>query len=148
VTLRTATTEDDRAAALAIRRTVFVEEQGVPMAEEFDARDAEAEHLLVVADDGTPVATCRVFARDGEAPDGTARLGRLAVLPRARRRGLASRMIAACEERARAAGATRMVLDAQLGAMPLYERAGYAAEGEDFDDGSGILHRRMVKALV
>jgi predicted GNAT family N-acyltransferase len=147
VTLRTATTDADRDAAMAIRRAVFVQEQRIPPEEEFDARDAEAEHLLVVDDDGTPVATCRVFADDG-AGDGTARLGRLAVLPHARRRGLASRMIAACEQRARAAGATRMVLDAQLGAMPLYERAGYTGEGEDFDDGSGIMHRRMVKALV
>lgn len=147
MTLRTASTDDDLAAAMAIRRTVFIEEQGIPIAEEFDARDAEAEHLLVADDDGTPVATCRVFADDGDG-DGTARLGRLAVLPRARRRGLASRMIAACEERARAAGATRMVLDAQLGAMPLYERSGYAARGEDFDDGSGIMHRTMEKALV
>lgn len=145
--LRSASTDEDLAAAMAIRRAVFVEEQRIPIAEEFDARDAEAEHLLVADDDGTPVATCRVFADDG-AGDGTARLGRLAVLPRARRRGLAARMIAACEERARAAGATRMVLDAQVSAMPLYERSGYTPEGEDFDDGSGIMHRTMVKALV
>jgi predicted GNAT family N-acyltransferase len=147
VTPRAVTTEEELAAAMAIRRAVFVEEQAIPLNEEFDARDADAEHLLIVADDGTPVATCRVFADDG-AGDGTARLGRLAVLPRARRRGLASRMIAACEERARAAGATRMVLDAQVSAMPLYERSGYTAQGEDFDDGSGIMHRTMVKALV
>lgn len=147
MTLRTATTDDDLAAAMAIRRAVFVQEQEIPLEEEFDARDAAAEHLLIVDDDGTPVATCRVFADDG-AGDGTARLGRLAVLPRARRRGLASRMIAACEERARAAGATRMVLDAQVGAMPLYARSGYTAQGEDFDDGSGIMHRTMVKSLA
>jgi predicted GNAT family N-acyltransferase len=147
VTLRTATTDADRDAAMAIRRAVFVQEQRIPPEEEFDARDVEAEHLLVCDDDGAPVATCRVFADDGDG-DGTARLGRLAVLPRARRRGLATRMIEACEARARAAGATRMVLDAQVSAMPLYERSGYVAEGEDFDDGSGILHRTMVKALV
>lgn len=95
MTLRTATGDEDLAAAMAIRRAVFVQEQEIPPEEEFDARDAEAEHLLIVDDDGTPVATCRVFADDDG--DGTARLGRLAVLPRARRRGLASRMIAACE---------------------------------------------------
>ncbi len=82
---RSARTDEDLAAAMAIRRAVFVEEQEIPIAEEFDARDAEA---------------------------------------------------------------TRMVLDAQLGAMPLYERSGYTAVGEDFDDGSGIMHRTMVKPLV
>lgn len=147
--IRTATSAEELRAAMDIRRTVFVEEQGIPEAEEYDDRDAQAEHLLVVADDGTPIATCRVFVEDGrDATPGTARLGRLAVLPVARRRGLASRMIEACEERARAAGARRMVLDAQVSAMPLYERSGYTAEGEDFDDGSGIPHRTMVKALV
>ncbi|WP_445148104.1 GNAT family N-acetyltransferase [Baekduia sp. Peel2402] len=147
--IRTATSPEDVRAAMDIRRAVFVQEQGIAEAEEYDDRDAEAEHLLVVEDDaaGTPIATCRVFVDDGRA-DGTARLGRLAVLPQARRRGLASRMIEACEERARAAGARRMVLDAQVSAMPLYERSGYTAEGEDFDDGSGIPHRTMVKALV
>ena len=145
MTIRPVAGDDDLAAAMAIRRTVFVQEQGVPEDQEFDARDAEAQHLLVVDDDGTPVATCRVFADEG---DGWARLGRLAVLPRARRQGLASRMIAECEARARAAGAERMALDAQVVAMPLYEASGYAAEGEDFDDGSGIVHRRMVKALA
>jgi predicted GNAT family N-acyltransferase len=150
--IRTASSAEDLDAAMAIRQAVFVEEQGIAPAEEYDDRDAEAEHLLVIDDDGTtPIATCRVFvddARAGATGDGTARLGRLAVLPVARRRGLATLMIAACEERARAAGARRMVLDAQLDAMPLYERSGYTAEGEDFDDGSGIMHRTMVKALV
>jgi predicted GNAT family N-acyltransferase len=145
--IRTVASAEDLDAAMAIRQAVFVEEQSIPESEEYDDRDAEAQHLLVVEDDGTPIATCRVFPDDGQG-DGTARLGRLAVLPRARRRGLASAMIAACEERARAACATRMVLDAQVAAMPLYERSGYTGEGEDFDDGSGILHRRMVKALV
>lgn len=143
--IRTVAGAGDLRAAMAIRRAVFVEEQAIPEAEEFDARDAEAEHLIAIDDDGAPIATCRVFADEG---DGWARLGRLAVLPQARRRGLASRMIAACEDRARAAGARRMALDAQATAMPLYERSGYTAEGEDFDDGSGIMHRRMVKALV
>jgi predicted GNAT family N-acyltransferase len=148
--IRAAAAPEDLEAAMAIRRTVFVEEQGIPEAEEYDARDAEAEHLLVIDEDGlTPIATCRVFVDDGQGDGGaTARLGRLAVLPRARRRGLASRMIEACEERARAAGAARMVLDAQVSAMPLYERSGYTARGEDFDDGSGIPHRTMVKALA
>jgi predicted GNAT family N-acyltransferase len=146
-TVRTAATAADRDAVMAIRRAVFVEEQGIAPAEEFDARDAEAEHLLVVDDHDAPIATCRVFPDDG-GQDGTARLGRLAVLPAARHRGLATLMIEACEARARAAGATRMVLDAQVTAMPLYERSGYESTGGDFDDGSGILHRTMVKALV
>jgi predicted GNAT family N-acyltransferase len=136
---------DEHAAAMAVRQAVFVEEQGISVPEEFDARDAEAEHLIGVGEDGAVIATCRVFADDG-AGDGTARLGRLAVLPAARGQGLASAMIAACEARARAAGATRMVLDAQVAAMALYARAGYAPRGAVFDD-AGIPHQSMDKAL-
>jgi predicted GNAT family N-acyltransferase len=137
--------EDERAAAMAVRQAVFVQEQGIPVPEEFDERDAGAEHLIALDDDGAIVGTCRLFADDGAA-DGTARLGRLAVLPAARGRGLASAMIAVCEQRAAAAGATRMVLDAQVAAMALYERAGYVGRGAEFDDG-GIPHRTMDKAL-
>jgi predicted GNAT family N-acyltransferase len=138
----------EHAAAMAVRQAVFVEEQGISVPEEFDGRDEEAEHLIVQDDDGSIVATCRVFVSDPTAgPAGTARLGRLAVLPRARHRGLASAMIAACEEHARAAGATRMVLDAQVAAMPLYERAGYTGRGEPFDD-AGIPHLTMDKPLA
>jgi predicted GNAT family N-acyltransferase len=138
----------ERAAAMAVRQAVFVEEQGISIPDEFDDRDDEAEHLVVVEEHGGAiVATCRVFVDDATAgPPGTARLGRLAVLPRARHRGLASAMIAACEARARAAGATVMVLDAQVAAMPLYARAGYTGRGEPFDD-AGIPHLTMDKRL-
>lgn len=137
---------EEHAAAMAVREAVFVREQGISVPDEFDARDAAAEHLVALGEDGAIVATCRLFVDDG-ATDGTARLGRLAVLPQARGHGIASAMIAACEARARAAGAQRMVLDAQVAAMALYERAGYASHGAVFDD-SGIPHQTMDKVLV
>ena len=49
---------EDFEACLALRHTVFVQEQGVPIEEEQDALDATATHLL---------------ARDGDTPVGTAR---------------------------------------------------------------------------
>jgi predicted GNAT family N-acyltransferase len=36
-----------------------------------------------------------------------------------------------------------MELDAQLSAISFYERLGFTATGPEFDDGSGILHRKM-----
>ena len=42
-----------------LRRTVFIEEQGIPEAEEFDAYDATARHLLAW-EGTTPVGTARV----------------------------------------------------------------------------------------
>jgi predicted GNAT family N-acyltransferase len=127
-------------AALNLRHTVFVVEQQVPLAEEQDGRDAQALHLVGVQD-GRVVATCRVL-HDGD----TAKLGRMAVAASARRRGIASRLLAAAEAHARTAGAARIALAAQTGALALYERAGYAARGERFLD-AGIEHLMMDKRL-
>ena len=126
--------------ALALRHAVFVIEQQVPVEDERDGRDAEALHLVAV-DDGRVVATCRLV-RAGDA----VRLGRLAVAPAARRLGIASRLLAEADAQARACGARRIVLAAQLGARALYERAGYRARGERFEE-AGIPHVMMEKAV-
>ena len=127
-------------AALHLRHEVFVVEQHVPVAEEYDEHDDTALHLVAV-DDGRIVATARVVM-DGE----TAKLGRVAVARDARRRGIASRLIAASEAYAREQGARRLSLAAQTGALALYEKAGYAARGERFMD-AGIEHLMMEKTL-
>jgi predicted GNAT family N-acyltransferase len=129
-------------AALALRHEVFVVEQGVPLEEEIDEHDeTDALHLVAVSEDGRVVATCRLVA-DGE----TVKLGRVAVAPAARRRGIASRLLAEGEARARALGARRVALAAQTDALPLYERAGYTPYGERFMD-AGIEHLMMEKHL-
>jgi predicted GNAT family N-acyltransferase len=139
--VRTARDEDELAAALALRHAVFVLEQGVPVEEEQDGRDGEA--LQLVALDGPRlIGTCRVLEHAGAA-----KLGRMAVAAEQRGRGVASLLLDEAEARARARGASRMVLDAQIGAQSFYERAGYVARGERFLD-AGIEHVRMEKALV
>ena len=138
--VRSARDADEIRAALALRHEVFVIEQKVPIDEEIDEHDDGALHLVAV-DDGRVVATCRVVM-DG----GTAKLGRVAVAPSARRRGLASRLIEESERHARALGARRIALAAQTGALNLYERAGYTPYGARFMD-AGIEHLMMEKTL-
>jgi ElaA protein len=135
-------TRDDAeiAAALALREEVFCGEQGVSLAEERDGRDEEALHLVVV-DDGVVVATCRLLVEGA-----TVKLGRMAVSRTRRGLGLARALITEAETRARALGADRMVLAAQLNAQALYDRAGYDAYGDVFLD-AGIEHVMMSKAL-
>jgi predicted GNAT family N-acyltransferase len=135
-------TRDDRevAAALVLREEVFVGEQGVSLAEERDGRDEEALHLVVV-DDGVVVATCRLLVEGT-----TVKLGRMAVSRTRRGLGLARALITEAEARARALGAERIVLAAQLSAQALYDRAGYDAYGDVFLD-AGIEHVMMSKAL-
>ena len=127
-------------AALDLRHEVFVVEQLVPVEEEMDEHDATALHLVAV-EDGRVVATARVVL-DGD----TARVGRVAVARAARRRGIASRLIAASEAHAGERGARRVELAAQTGALALYERAGYTAYGERFMD-AGLEHLMMEKRL-
>lgn len=129
-------------AALAVRRSVFIDEQGVSEAEEVDGRDAGALHLVAVEPDGAVVATCRLLAAGEKI-----KVGRVAVLPRARRRGLALALLRAADAHAAALGGERLVLAAQTYAMGLYEQAGYAPFGDPFLD-AGIEHVWMEKRLA
>jgi predicted GNAT family N-acyltransferase len=128
------------AAALALREEVFCGEQGVSLGEERDGRDEEALHLVVV-DDGVVVGTCRLLVEGT-----TVKLGRMAVSRTRRGLGLARALITEAEARARALGAKRIELAAQLNAQSLYDRAGYDSYGDVFLD-AGIEHVMMAKAL-
>jgi predicted GNAT family N-acyltransferase len=138
--LRPARDQSEVDAALALRYDVFCVEQGVSLDEERDGRDGEALHLFVV-DDDVVVGTCRLLA-DGS----TVKLGRMAVAPSHRGRGLAAELLVEADARARELRAQRIALAAQLSAQALYERAGYAPYGDVFLD-AGIEHVMMGKAL-
>jgi predicted GNAT family N-acyltransferase len=129
------------AAALALREEVFCGEQGVSLAEERDGRDDEALHVVVV-DDGVVVGTCRLLVEGT-----TVKLGRMAVSRTRRGLGLARALISEAEAQARALGAQRIVLAAQLSAQALYDRAGYDAYGDVFLD-AGIEHVMMARVLA
>ena len=131
----------ERDAALALRHRVFCEEQGVAIDLEADGRDGEALHVVAVAD-GAVVGTCRLVL-DGS----TAKLGRMAVEPEARGRGIGAALLAGAEREARAAGADRIALHAQAHARELYARGGFAARGEIFVE-AGIEHVLMEKRLA
>jgi predicted GNAT family N-acyltransferase len=125
-------------AALALRAAVFIDEQGVPAADELDGRDGAALHLVAV-EDGAVVGTCRLLA-DG----GVIKLGRMAVAAERRGTGLGGRLLAEADRCAATLGGERIVLAAQLPAVGLYERAGYAVRGAVFAD-AGIDHVWMEK---
>ncbi|MEH6377209.1 GNAT family N-acetyltransferase [Streptomyces sp. KLMMK] len=139
----------------AVRREVFVGEQRIPEAEEMDAYDVHAVHLLATGPAG-PVGTVRFlhgaparkkYGHAGVGDDVTAVLGRLAVSRAARGTGLGAELVLAVEAEARRLGLARVYLEAQTHALGFYERLGYAAHGPEFDEGSGIPHRAMTKAL-
>ena len=139
--LRRARDEAEVAAALELREAVFCGEQGVTFAGERDGLDGEALHVVAV-EDGEVVGTCRLL-REGDAM----RLGRMAVAPAARGRGLGAALLAEAERQAAAAGATRVELHAQERARSLYARGGYEPRGGPFVE-EGIPHIAMEKTLA
>jgi predicted GNAT family N-acyltransferase len=128
-------------AALALRERVFVGEQGVTVAADRDGLDPESIHLIAV-DGGAVVATCRLLASDG-----VLKLGRMAVEPAYRRRGLGAALLAEAERVARAEGSQRIVLHAQTYAEGLYAEAGYERVGGVFVE-EGIEHVQMERTLA
>jgi ElaA protein len=139
--IRLAAYAEERDAALALRRRVFCEEQGVAPALEVDGRDGEALHLVAVCH-GDVVGTCRLLL-EGH----TAKVGRMAVERTARNAGVGGELLAAALDEARRAGATRATLNAQVVAVGLYARAGFVATGEPFEE-AGIDHVRMERRLA
>jgi predicted GNAT family N-acyltransferase len=128
-------------AALELRRRVFCGEQGVSPEADQDGRDPEAAHVVALAG-GRVLGTCRLVFRGR-----TARLGRLAVEPAERRRGVAAASLREATEAARGADAERIELHAQTYTLELYEREGYAGHGSEFVE-EGIPHLAMRKSLV
>ena len=133
---------DELARCQAIRREVFVEEQGVPLDEEMDAHDAACRHFLALAA-GEAVGTARL--RETEA--GRVKAERVAVRRSARRSGIGRALMRALEDAARARGHREIVLNAQVPVIAFYERLGYRVEGPEFLE-AGIPHRAMRKPLT
>ena len=149
--VRVAEDPADREACFAVRKEVFVVEQGVAQEIEYDAYDAVATHVLAVREDGLPLGTGRLLygeaaaaKTDGDLTVGS--LGRLAVTKEARGLGVGVALVRAIEDAARARGLAAVDLHAQTHALGFYERLGYEAYGPEFPD-AGIPHRAMRRAL-
>ena len=85
----------------------------------------------------------RTEPENGPLPAGEAHIRMLGVSPDARRRGVARRLMEACEDRARAAGRTRMTLNTAQrmeAAQRMYASLGYEREPDRiFPDGFVLL---------
>ena len=125
-----------------LRHRVFVEEQSVSEALEWDGLDELAEHFLALrVDDGRSVGTARLRVVEGQA-----KAERVAVCADERESGIGRVLMAALEVRARARGCTRVALNAQVAVLGFYERLGYEASGPVFEE-AGIDHRAMIRVL-
>jgi predicted GNAT family N-acyltransferase len=130
--------ERDLDALRAVRETVFVQEQHVPLDLEWDELDPQCIHVLARDAAGTPIGTGRL------APD--RRIGRMAVLGDWRNRGVGDALLLALLQAARDRGWHAVSLHAQAAAIDFYLRNGFRPRGPRFLE-AGIEHQDMVLDL-
>ncbi len=126
-----------------MRHRVFVVEQNIPVALEWDDWDEASVHAVVFDADQNPLGTGRLLPAgfDPQTPT-TGHVGRMAVLAAHRRAGVGGAILQALMARAPEQGFTQIVLHAQSHVAPFYARHGYAVEGAEFME-AGIPHRTM-----
>ncbi|MFZ9887260.1 MAG: GNAT family N-acetyltransferase [Myxococcota bacterium] len=144
--VREAATAAELDRCLAVRREVFIEEQGVSEADEVDDLDDTCRHLLVFPSGTTTLTGAVGTARLLLVEPGRMKAQRVAVQKNMRGGGAGRALMTQLETLAWQGGCEQVVLGAQLEALPFYERLGYVAYGEVFDD-AGIPHRMMQKTL-
>lgn len=130
--------EDQRAALLKLRQTVFMQEEDVPEAREREGLDGDCRHVLARDEAGQPIGCGRLTPAH--------KIGRMAVLQTWRGQGVGLALLRELIAHARASGWSEVALDAQVSVIGFYEREGFVAHGEAFED-AGQPHRAMRLAL-
>ncbi len=122
--------------AFAIRKKVFIEEQGVSEEDECDGLDSNSTQYIAYLD-GSAVATARV-----QYVASSAKIQRVAVLKEFRSIGIGKKLMLQILEDIK--DVNKIVLSAQLQVIDFYEKLGFIPHGDKYHD-AGILHRDMTK---
>lgn len=133
-----ATTDEELAQCLTVRRIVFIEGQSVPVDLEVDGEDPICQHILAL-DGTTPIGAAR-FQYQGDR----ARIQRVCVLDSHQGTGVGLAIMRFMLDVIRDEGIVRTAkLGSQTHAIPFYERLGFACFGPEYLD-ADIPHRDMV----
>lgn len=127
--------------AFAVRKQVFVEEQGVPLHLECDAEDASATHFIMY-EGNDPVGAARLRSIEEDA----VKIERVCILQDQRGKKLGALIMKEMENHAILINKKKLKLNAQSYAIPFYEKLGYTATSPEFMD-AGIPHRAMEKKI-
>jgi predicted GNAT family N-acyltransferase len=141
--VRFASTTQDLDAGYALRRDVFEVEQNIPRPLDRDPFDYSADHVVAFDDGGRCVGTGRVVRLDAR----TCQIGRVAVTPDHRRKGVGNLVVDALERMAALRGLTDVVIHSQMPSEAFFKDRGYLREGEPFLD-QGVEHVKMRKKLL
>lgn len=136
--------------AQPIREQVFIQEQAVPVAEEWDDMDAQSRHAIAwrparhELDQAEVIGTARLLPSQllTTLNERHSSIGRMAVLPQWRGRGVGRQLLQTLMAEARQRGDDVVNLHAQLHAVPFYQQAGFSIVGETFME-AGIAHVAM-----
>lgn len=124
-----------------IRYDVFEAEQGAILTEELDEYDHSSDTVyLLLLDGDKALATGRI----AKAQNGF-KIGRIAVVKSERGKGLGAVLVNALCDKAYEMGAEKILVDAQLHAIPFYEKLGFSIIDNKTIIDRGIEHMPMVK---
>lgn len=121
-----------------VRHAVFVGEQQVPAELETDDLDPLSHHVVALDADGHAIGTGRLTPQR--------RIGRMAVLPGWRGRGVGEALLQALVAEAARRGWGEVSLHAQVHARDFYARNGFLPEGAEFEE-AGIVHQTMRRRM-
>ncbi|SEH04856.1 GNAT family N-acetyltransferase [Candidatus Venteria ishoeyi] len=107
-----------------IREQVFIAEQAVPLALEWDGLDEAARHWLAVDKKHHPIGCARLLS--------TGQIGRMAVLKPWRGQGVGRALLTAILSASTAQNGVKLFLHAQTDAIDFYLAFGFNARGSVF----------------
>lgn len=137
LTIKQACWRNDKALLQKLRKDVFIIEQGIAIADEWDEYDNDAQHYIAWLEHQA-IGCARVILTSPTA----AKIGRVAIIKSQRKQGYATLLMQALMQTLQAQGIEQLALDAQLYICDFYSALGFTAEGPVFLD-AGIEHRKM-----
>jgi len=139
--VREANWKEDQLSIKSVRNKVFILEQSVPKALEWDDFDKTARHLLALNRDGHPIGTARLilFGNQGQ-------IGRMSVLKECRGVGIGKILLEDMLRLAKEEKLPSVFLNAQTHVISFYKSFGFSSVGDEFLEAE-IPHKKMVKRL-
>lgn len=123
--------------AKLIRTQVFICEQGITEADEWDDQDVISQHF-VIYDQDQPIATARLLQNHS--------VGRVAVVKAYRGQGIGQMIMLEIISYAQKQGLSVLTLSSQVHAISFYEKLGFTVQGNSYDE-CGISHIEMTMNL-
>lgn len=123
--------------AYDVRTSVFQVEQGIPVTDDFDGQDEQAEHFVAL-DGGRTIGTLRL-----RIITSSAKIERVAILKQYRGHGIGRQMMLTALTWLGERNVSQIYLESETDAIPFYEKLGFVKEGDVFVK-VGLAHVTMV----